>query len=601
MRPAIHPCWGETDRLSALRVDMVPSGDPGLPGSSESSNCRSRWRPWILISCVIVTSVLAAQMVDTAADGSAPTTSQFSSAGEIAAQRTAQVPALRQVSGLLAAPGGPYLRDRFGRIITLHGVNAVDKEAPYELYPSPGRRWNFSRGDARRIASLGFNVVRLGILWQGIDPGLGGINDPQTCAEGRPRTGPPVTTATNVTYLRHIRATVELLGSFHIYTILDMHQDVYGAAFRGEGAPNWAVCTNGDPIVPIAGRWSKNYVSLTLKVAETHFWLNNVVGNLQGSYGQAWAEVAHYFKNVPWLLGYDPYNEPYSAALTAADDEHFAVDLECFYTGTAHPGTLDGDGAPTHCPPDDPRIGVIPTILNADPRHLIFIEPDNFSIRHQLPSLLGRMSFPNLVYNFHAYCGDRSPITGDPTDVAACVDQIRHNIVTRQGDLRSMSTRFQPGGPAWLMSEFGASEDRMLLSGVDTAAGTLGLGWIYWSWKYYGDPTGSSHESLVRADGVLKSSVGALDSTYAEAISGRPEETSFDPFDGVFQLQFAPNHRIRAPTVVVLSPATDFPHGYCTKVTDGTIVSPAGARHLAIVPRTASPQVTVEVSAGPCP
>ena len=33
-------------------------------------------------------------------------------------------------------------------------------------------------------------------------------------------------------------------------TLLDMHQDVYDKLFRGEGAPEWAVCTDNVPIVP---------------------------------------------------------------------------------------------------------------------------------------------------------------------------------------------------------------------------------------------------------------------------------------------------------------------------------------------------------------
>ena len=588
--------------LRARTIGLMPPADPGPqapPG--DRSERRFGTRSWILLGCLLVTSALATQLVDSVADGSVAATRQYSSVAEIIRQRSTPVPGIDQVSGLLSAPGGPYLRDRYGRVITLHGVNAVNKRAPYELYPSPGRSWNFSARDARQIASLGFNVVRLGILWQGIEPGSGGIDNPRTCTKGRPAAGPTFSRAVATSYLQHIRATVDLLGRFHIYTILDMHQDVYSRAFRGEGAPNWAVCTNGEQIIPTAGRWSKSYRSPTLANAERHFWLNNVIGNLQGHYDQAWAMVASYFRTTPWLVGYDPYNEPYSATLTASDDEHFAVDLECFYTGRAHPGTVDGDEAPITCPPDDPKVGVLPAILAADPHHLIFVEPDNFSIRHQLPSLLGRMPFPNLVYNFHAYCGYRSPITGDPTDLAACVEQIRNNITNREVDLARMSTKYQPGGPAWFLSEFGASQNQPLLDAATAVADDFRIGWAYWSWKYYGDPTGSSHEALVRADGTPKASVSALDHPYAEAVSGRPESTSFDPVSKTFRLQYAPNHAAGAPTIVALPPAVAFPDGYCTAVTGGTITSSPGSQHLAIVARPASTTVAVQVSAGACP
>ena len=36
-------------------------------------------------------------------------------------------------------------------------------------------------------------------------------------------------------YLSHVAATVKLLAQYGIYTLLDMHQDVYNQNFRGEG------------------------------------------------------------------------------------------------------------------------------------------------------------------------------------------------------------------------------------------------------------------------------------------------------------------------------------------------------------------------------
>ena len=52
-----------------------------------------------------------------------------------------------------------------------HGVNAVYKFPPYELYPAPGKSWNFSASDASLMARLGFNVVRLGMTWSRLEPG----------------------------------------------------------------------------------------------------------------------------------------------------------------------------------------------------------------------------------------------------------------------------------------------------------------------------------------------------------------------------------------------------------------------------------------------
>ena len=105
------------------------------------------------------------------------------SAGSGPAAYSAQDGAVR---GPLSAMGGPYLTDRAGRVVFLHGVNAVYKRAPYELYADPGKGWSFTRADAARMASLGFNVVRLGVIWQGLEPGTLGPNSPEICSPGTP-------------------------------------------------------------------------------------------------------------------------------------------------------------------------------------------------------------------------------------------------------------------------------------------------------------------------------------------------------------------------------------------------------------------------------
>ena len=90
------------------------------------------------------------------------------------------------MSGRISAPGGPFLYDSLGRIVFFHGVDAVYKYAAYELYPDPNKPWNFSAADASLMARLGFNVVRLGMTWGGLEPGTAPANDPAICGAGAP-------------------------------------------------------------------------------------------------------------------------------------------------------------------------------------------------------------------------------------------------------------------------------------------------------------------------------------------------------------------------------------------------------------------------------
>ena len=506
------------------------------------------------------------------------------------------------VPSFLSSPGGPYLYDSQGRVVLMHGVNVVYKHAPYIAYPDPGEPWNFSATDAAKMQQLGFNVVRLGIEWQALEPGSGGPNQPQVCTPGAPGNAHEWNRAVAEAYLSHVAATVKLLARYGIYTLLDMHQDVYNQNFRGEGAPNWAVCTNNVPIVPKGGRWSNNYSNPTLQTAVGHFWSNDVVGNLQGNYDLVWKTVAQYFKNDPWVIGYDPYNEPFSTETQTASESTFTGQLECFYIGKAHATFLaNGAGALT-CPSGDPANGVIPTIQSVDSHHLTFVEPDIYWVTGgNIPSQLGPLPFKRVVFNFHVYCGDRSPVTGNPTDLLKCL-QSEETAASEQEITRlSMGSAYQSAGPAGFMSEFGATTS-VALAGFDVEwAGLDQLSWIYWAWKYYDDPTGSSAEGLVQPDGSYSPVVTVLSRTYPQAVAGDPNSVIFNPFTGAFNMVYAPTQAAHGVTTIAIAASQHYPNGWCSAVKGGRITSKPGATHLTVQTVGHPAQVYITVTAGSCP
>lgn len=503
------------------------------------------------------------------------------------------------VEGAISSPGGPFLYDSEGRVVFFHGVNAVYKLPPYELYPDPGKPWNFDARDASLIARLGFNVVRLGMTWKGLEPGTAPANNPAICSRGTPHDPGQFSESHVESYLENLSRTVNLLARFHIYTILDMHQDVYNEAFDGEGAPDWAVCTNGVQSVDPPGRWSLSYGTRAAGIAFHNFWTNDVVGDLQGEYDRVWEAVASYFRNDPWVLGYDPFNEPFSTSLTKIGDKHFDNELECFYAGTEYLGPPVHGASEITCPPQDPAAGVIPSILSVDPDHLIFYEPDIYA-SHGAPNFVGPMNVPNLVFNVHIYCSYRSPTTGNPTNFAACAAQERHSLANRKGDRSGLASRLQPGGPAWFVSEFGATSDDAIVGSFATQADKSLVGWAYWAWKYYGDPTGSADEALVMSDGRLRSTATVLSQTYPEAIAGTPASMSFDSATGAFRLRYVPNHRVHAPTVVFVPTQIHYPNGYCPRVSGAKVVSRPGSELLVVSNASSGKSVTVSVTAGGC-
>jgi endoglycosylceramidase len=497
------------------------------------------------------------------------------------------------VQGPLAAQGGPYLTDRSGRVVILHGVNAVYKRAPYELYADPGRPWNFTRADAARMAALGFNVVRLGIIWQGLEPGTLGPDSPQVCVPGTPGDPHQYDARVASDYLARVARTVDLLGRFHIYTLLDMHEDVYSSEFGGEGAPAWAVCSDGHPIGSLPGRWSNTYNDPALISSVHHFWLNDVVGDLQGEYIRSWRATATYFRGNPWVVGFDPINEPFTKTLQAGSPE-VAAHLECLYTGTSDPGRNIIDGSTITCPPHDPSVGLIDTLRRVAPDKLVFFEPDIFATKDHANDI-GPMNFAGLVFNFHDYCGLRSGVTGNPTDLAACAAQELHTMQRRSAERPDIASVKQPEGPAWFMSEFGATTSAPLMDRLTAIADELQLGWTYWQWKYYDDPTGSSAEALVRADGTFADTATALQRVYPQAVAGTPISYSYDPGSREFHLLYVPDPRVDAPTVIFVPAVSDYPTGYQVQVVGGDVQSAPGADHLVVVNDTGAASVSVTV------
>ena len=422
------------------------------------------------------------------------------------------------------------------------------------------------------MARLGFNVVRLGMTWKGLEPGTAPTNDPAICTPGAPHDPGQYNQAVLDAYLKKVKKTVDLLGRFHIYTLLDMHQDVYNELFDGEGAPSWAVCTDGASNAETPGRWSQNYGTAAAGAAYRHFWTNDVVGDLQGEYDRVWAAVASYFRGDSWILGYDPFNEPFSTSLVTSGDEKFDGQLECFYTGLSFVGTPTHGGPPITCPPADPTVGVIPLIQIADPGALVFYEPDIYSSRGST-NFVGAMNFTNLVFNVHVYCGQRSGKSGNPTNIAACAAQEQRSLTTRSEDRTDLGTKAQPGGPAWFLSEFGATSIATLLDRLDhrgrPESGRLDILVL----EVLRRPHGKLRRGAGGRRRSLRSTAPVLSRTYPQAIAGRPTSMSFDPSSGTFRLVYVPDHAVHAPTMVFVPTQVHYSKGYCASATGARVVS----------------------------
>ncbi|MGI8505700.1 MAG: cellulase family glycosylhydrolase [Solirubrobacteraceae bacterium] len=495
--------------------------------------------------------------------------------------------------GTVRAPGGPWLTDGQGRRLELHGVDLVGKcgggaavltavpgtpcigpavgpNLAYVLSPvatDPARQ--FTMADADTLARLGFDVVRLGIVWEGLEPGPPGVgpNDPVYCAPqpaGKPfpslGSANPYNASVLSAYLQRTDAIVGLLAQAGIRVMLDMHQDAWGSAFErtggkspwiGDGAPPWATCT-GDKVFRAPPTWPGAYFNPAVKRAIHNFFANDVRGDLQAQYARVWQAVARHYRGDDDVIGYDIYNEPYDFEVRRFDPE-----LQCDYGGPAHE-----PAACAHSAARAPRGGLIGAIRVADPGHVVFFEPPG-STNYGAPETVGfaePLRFHNIALAFHMY--------GDAATQLALV--ARERAETRTDQL---------GGPPTIMDEFGATRDAAATAATVTLAGRTALSWSYWSALQLDDPTsGSSREGLIdQSTGrPYPAMARALAVPYPAATAGTPGLERFDRQTGTFAYSYAVARSVRAPTEIVLPPYT-YPHGYTVRVRGAVVVSAGNA------------------------
>ena len=116
---------------------------------------------------------------------------------------------------------GLYVDDA-GRVLVFHGLNAVTKLSPwYPVLNGFDTTSTLSDIDMANLQSWGFNVLRLGVMWEGVEPDS--VHAPGVY---------------NATYLSIMVDLVERLGGYGIYSLADVHEDSLSRYYCGEGVPD---------------------------------------------------------------------------------------------------------------------------------------------------------------------------------------------------------------------------------------------------------------------------------------------------------------------------------------------------------------------------
>ncbi|MDG3009230.1 glycoside hydrolase family 5 protein [Rhodococcus sp. D2-41] len=432
---------------------------------------------------------------------------------------------------------GTSFVDRYGRTVLLHGVNNVDKEAPYVQL---GDGFTVSDADAALLAQHGFNTVRLGTPFDALMPTAGVVD-----------TG----------FLDRVATVVDTLAAHGIYTLLDDHQDGLSSIWGGNGFPAWSIHARPAAGEPNPG-FPLYYVMPSMNAGWDEVW-DNTYGVLD-HLGDALGALAAKMQGHPGALGIELLNEP--------------------WPGTAFPTCF-----PNGCPGFDVKYQAAMQKLTDAVRAKnatlpVFWEP-NVTWNETMPSNLGEhppITTPGVVFAPHDYC--------IPSQLAIYLNlppQLRAACSLQQaktwGNIDSLTRRTHI---PTLVTEFGDG-DATVLHNTMTQADQRFIGWQYWQY------TSTVGAGTAKPDPFLGDIGNELVRTYPQATAGTPGAMVFDSDNGDFVYRYTP-HPSPMPTDIYVSDR-HYPDGYVVHADGGTVTSTPGARVVTVRADGAGP-VTVHIN-----
>ena len=188
---------------------------------------------------------------------------------------------------------GQKFVDSEGRQIVFSGINFISKNPDENYMPVQGKE------TIEQFKQWGFNCIRLGIIWDGLEPEPGTYNEE---------------------YLEEIDKRIQWAADNDIYVFLDMHQDLYGAKYS-DGAPDWA--TLDEEQMHYRGAvWSDSYlISPAVQTAFDNFWTNTPASDgigIQDHYANLWKHIANRYAENTTVIGFDIMNEPFMGSSAQA-------------------------------------------------------------------------------------------------------------------------------------------------------------------------------------------------------------------------------------------------------------------------------------------
>lgn len=437
--------------------------------------------------------------------------------------------------------GRTHLADRHGRVLRLRGLNA-------------GKTDTVTEDRVARAARDGFNLLRLNIQWERIEPRRGHYD---------------------TRYLRYLDRVLGWADRHRILVLIDWHQDVFGPAFGHNGIPAWATRTDGLPFEPDPDDWFSDYFQPAVQAAFRHLYDD---ADLRKAQAAVYAEVAATLRGHRSLLGYDLFNEPFGPIagdpLDPEDQIAAAAELERGRLAAMYRR-------------------LIRSVRSADPDAWLFVEP-TVLVGQGVPTRLPRFDDPRngpdrLGYAPHYY--DTAVESGADWDPSGRFIENYEAAIGGYPTAHRLPVLVGEWGPPKATTPGNAELIRRQLASMDAFA----AGWTMW----YGcqAPDGGGY-CVYDGDGAPAPGKEPAFAPYAPEVAGVPGDEHYDPATRTYTLTFTTGRATRHTWTTVSLPATAFPHGAEFSATGaGPLVVRPGPGHARLLLPGAEPGATVRVTA----
>lgn len=402
--------------------------------------------------------------------------------------------------------------DSHGRLVFFRGINIASNAKLPPFIPFEDPKW------LDLLAQWGFNMARLTLMWEAIEPRAGQYDQ---------------------AYLDKIARLVDEASKRGIYVLLDMHQDLYSRWVGGDGAPDWAFPSDVDPHNNSAtegfegGMWGMAYSqSDEIRRCFTNFFTSP---DLREHYRKAWQEVARRVKGNPYILGYDIMNEPSNGDILNLTGEFENDYLKPFYQE------------------------MILAIRDVHPGAVGFVEPNMYDT---YLSNLTPFEIDGLVFAPHLY---------DALSVSFRFNMILEDVVLGEL-LQKLREKAEELGLPLFVGEFGDTwkkPDRN--SPVDNAHCVLEEGFTncaYWDYSVKDvDAWNEEDFSIIDQNGKPRG-LEVNVRPYVRRLKGIPIQQSFSSSEKVYTAEFSGGPSEDA-TVIFVPASIHYPKGFEVEVSDG--------------------------------